>query len=234
MDEPETHTSKDTSRSITEAFVKHETFLKRFLSRFLSRPQDIEDVVQDTYLKAFSAEKKQQIHQPKAFLFRVARNAALTELSKKSRQVMKYVEDYDDSEIISDGISVEDRVLASEKLGLFCQSALEMTPKCRRVFLMAKVYGMSYKEISAELEIGQSAVEKHVAKGLEVCTAFMRRMAEQDQAMAGGHSSDPWAPTTSQLTQVSALAVKPEGVTVKKSRESLQRQGRQERQGREQ
>ena len=96
MDEPETHISKDTSRSITEAFVKHETFLKRFLSRFLSRPQDIEDVVQETYLKAFSAEKKQQIHQPKAFLFRVARNAALTELGKKSRQVMKNVEDNDD------------------------------------------------------------------------------------------------------------------------------------------
>ena len=182
MDEPKKHRSKDRSRSITEAFIKHETFLKRFISRFLSRPQDIEDVVQDTYLKAFTAEKKQQIQQPKAFLFRVARNAALTEMNKKSRQLMQFVEDYDELGIISDEASVEEQVLSHEKLGLFCQSALEMPTKCRRVFLMAKVYGMSYKEISAELGIGQSAVEKHVAKGLEICHAYMQRMAEQDQA----------------------------------------------------
>jgi RNA polymerase sigma-70 factor (ECF subfamily) len=182
MDEPKKHRSKDRSRSITEAFIKHETFLKRFISRFLSRPQDIEDVVQDTYLKAYSAEKKQQIQQPKAFLFRVARNAALTEMNKKSRQLMQFVEDYDELGIINDEASVEEQVLSHEKLGLFCQSALEMPTKCRRVFLMAKVYGMSYKEISAELGIGQSAVEKHVAKGLEICHAYMQRMAEQDQA----------------------------------------------------
>ena len=189
MDEPKKHQSKDRSRSITEAFIKHETFLKRFISRFLSRPQDIEDVVQDTYLKAFSAEQKQQIQQPKAFLFRVARNAALTELTKKSRQVMSYVEDYDGLEIINDEVTVESHVLAQEKLGMFCQSALEMTPKCRRVFLMAKVYGMSYKEISAELGIGPSAVEKHVAKGLEVCNTYVRRMAQQDEQAASTQSA---------------------------------------------
>ena len=83
MDEPKKHQSKDRSRTITEAFLKHETFLKRFISRFLPRPQDIEDVVQDTYLKAFTAEKKQTIQQPKAFLFRVAKNAAFTQLTKK-------------------------------------------------------------------------------------------------------------------------------------------------------
>jgi len=181
MDEPKKHQSKDRSRSITEAFIKHETFLKRFISRFLSRPQDIEDVVQDTYLKAFTAEKKQQIQQPKAFLFRVARNAALTQLTKKSRQIMSYVEDYDGLEIINDEASVEDHAAAREKIGMFCQSALEMPPRCRRVFLMAKVYGMSYKEIAAELNIGTSVIEKHVAKGLEICHAYMQRMEDPEQ-----------------------------------------------------
>lgn len=198
MDKPKPHSSKDKSRSITEAFLKHETFLKRFLSRFLSGPQDIEDVVQDTYLKAFSAEKKQKIHQPKAFLFRVARNAALTQLTKKSRKIMSYVEDYDDLAIINDEVTVEDHVLAREKLGMFCQSALEMTPRCRRVFLMAKVYGMPYKEISAELGIGISAVEKHVAKGLEVCNAYMQRMAERDEQVLADQQAEG---TVTSLTQ---------------------------------
>ena len=71
---------KEESTSVSAAFIEHETFLKRFLRRFLSLPQDIEDVVQETYLKARSAEQGQVINSPKAFLFRIARNEALKEL----------------------------------------------------------------------------------------------------------------------------------------------------------
>ena len=49
------------------------------------------------------------------------------------------------------------------------------------LFLMAKVYGMSYKEIAAELNIGTSVIEKHVAKGLEICHAYMQRMEDPEQ-----------------------------------------------------
>ena len=94
---------------------------------------------------------------------------------------MNYVEDYDGLEIINDETSVEDHAAAREKIGMFCQSALEMPPRCRRVFLMAKVYGMSYKEIAAELNIGTSVIEKHVAKGLEICHAYMQRMEDPEQ-----------------------------------------------------
>jgi len=176
----------DRSASVTEAFVKHESFLRRFLTRFLSRPQDIEDVVQDTYLKAYSAEQDREIHTPKAFLFRIARNAALKELTKKSQQLMAYIEEIDPSEINHNEASLDELVMAREKLGMFCQSALEMTPRCRRVFLMAKVYGFSYKEISKQLGISVSAIEKHVARGLEICNAYMLRMEQLDAASPVG------------------------------------------------
>lgn len=170
--------SADTSKTISEAFVKHQEFLKRFLSRFLSRPQDIEDVVQDTFLKAYAAEKKQTINHPKAFLFQVARNTALKTLTKKSNQITKFIEEIDDTEVNYEGISVEEQAMARQKLGIFCHSVLDMPPQCRRVFLMAKVYGLSHKEISAELGVSRSAVEKHVAKGLLICSQFIKRQSE--------------------------------------------------------
>jgi RNA polymerase sigma factor (sigma-70 family) len=178
MAEKPPHQSTDSSATVSEAFVKHQTFLKRFLTRFLSRPQDIEDVVQDTFLKAYTAEKSRKINSPKAFLFRVARNTALTALTKKSQQIISYIENYDSEDIINDEVLVEEQAMARQRLGLFCQSALEMPPQCRRVFLMAKVYGMSYKEISAQLGISVSAIEKHVAKGLDVCNNYMKKMEQ--------------------------------------------------------
>lgn len=176
MKKSKKYESTDDSNSISEAFFRHQKFLKRFLSRFLSSPHDIEDVVQDVYLKAYTAETKQKIHSPKAFLFRVARNAALKELSRKSKKITGYIEEVDPAEVISDELSVEDLVQARQKLGLFCQSAMEMPPRCRQVFLMVKVYGFSYQEIASQLEISVSAVEKHVSKGLEVCSRYVRRM----------------------------------------------------------
>lgn len=173
--------------SISTAFVEHESFLKRFLKRFLSRPQDIEDVVQDTYLKARSAEESQVISSPKAFLFRIARNEALKQLRKKSRRITDYIEELDSPEVVSEEASAEDHVIAKQRLGMFCQSALEMTPKCRRAFLMCKVYGLSYKEIASQLGISVSGVEKHVARGLQICNAYIDRMeqpAQQEQRAA--------------------------------------------------
>ena len=71
--------------SITDAYVQHESAIRRFIGKFLPRPNDIEDVTQEAFLKAFVAEKKHSIEQPKSFLFRVARNVALSHSSPKLR-----------------------------------------------------------------------------------------------------------------------------------------------------
>lgn len=176
---PEERT-QDYDSVVTPAFVKHQPFLKRFLTRFLSNSHDIEDVVQDSYLKALCAEKSQEIHSPKAFLFRIARNEALKELRKKSRRITDYLEELDIPEESTSETPVEDLIVAKQRLGLFCQSALEMTPRCRKVFLMCKVYGFSYKEIASQLGISVSGVEKHVARGLEICNAYVDRVEGAD------------------------------------------------------
>jgi DNA-directed RNA polymerase specialized sigma24 family protein len=49
---------------ITQTFLSNQDAIKRFLGRFLYRQQDIDDVAQETFLKAYSAEqeKKRQRH----------------------------------------------------------------------------------------------------------------------------------------------------------------------------
>ena len=180
---------KDTA--ISEAFFENESFLKKFLTRFLSRPQDIEDVAQETFLKAFSAEKHREIRSPKAFLFRIAKNAALTNLTKKTQLITDYIEDLDSPEVLCDEVSVEDQVAGGQKLALFCQAAASLPPQCRRAFLMRKVYGLSHKEISERLGISTSTVEKHVANGLQRCSIFMSDNGLLVDKVTDIHSSTP-------------------------------------------
>ncbi|MDC0000318.1 sigma-70 family RNA polymerase sigma factor [Porticoccaceae bacterium] len=180
MDEQGNQPSRETSGSITEAFIKHQTFLKRFISRFLTRPQDIEDAAQEAFLKAFAAEQKHEVHAPKSFLFQIAKNVALQELTKKSNMITDYIEDLADTAISYEGRTLEDVFAGEQRMALFCKAAATLPPQCRRAFIMRKVYGMSQKEIAKELGITISTVEKHHTTGLKRCSEMMRKLGDTE------------------------------------------------------
>ncbi len=162
-------------RGLSAVFLEHQSSLKRFIARFFSRPQDVEDVVQEAYLRAFGAVKSgEDIRSPKAFLFRIAKNVALNELATKSRRLTDYIEDSTAQDVIDKGSSAEDQVMGQEKLAMFCGAVASLPEQSRRAFLMRKVYGLSHKEISERLGISISTVEKHVASGLLRCSAYLR------------------------------------------------------------
>lgn len=160
--------------AIQDAYAQHQAALKRFISRFLPNSHDIEDVSQETFLRAFTVEKSREIEQPKSYLFRIAKHVALTQLTRKSRQITDYLEDFDDSEVLLTEDTVEDELIARETLGIHCEAVAGLPTQCRRVYLMRKVYGMSHKEIAGRLGIAVSTVEKHLIKGVEQCDRYVR------------------------------------------------------------
>lgn len=160
---------------MVSTFLEHHGSLKRFIARFFSRPQDIEDIAQESYLRAFHAEKAGgEVRSPKAFLFRIAKNIALNELARKSRLMTDYIEDAISSDVEEENSSAEERAMAQEKLSLFCGAVASLPPQCRHAFLMRKVYGLPQKDIAASMQISVSTVEKHVASGLLRCSAYLR------------------------------------------------------------
>lgn len=159
---------------ISSVFLENSTFLKKFLSRFLREQQDIEDVVQETYLRAYSAEKKKEIDQPKAFLFQIAKNLALTELSRKARQATDFIEDVDPGMVNGASATTEEELEASQHIALFCEAVAALPERRRRACLLRKVHGLPYSEIAERLDISVSAVEKHLLKGMLVCRTYIR------------------------------------------------------------
>lgn len=165
---------------VTSAYLEHRTFLKRFLSRFLTSPDDIEDIVQETFLRTYNADANDVgIHSPKAFLFRVARNLAFKELGRKSRLITDYIEDLGATEFLEPHPSAEDQAAGRERLAVFCKAAASLPRQCRRAFLLRKIYGLTHQEISQELNISVSTVEKHLATGLMRCNAYMKARGYQ-------------------------------------------------------
>ncbi len=171
-----------TVSAVSAAFLENNNFLKKFLARFFSEQQDIEDVAQEAYLRAYVAEQSKEIEQPKAYLFRAAKNIALTKLTKKSRQITDYIADLSDSVVIGSEAATEDEVEAEQTLGIYCEAVAALPEKCRQVYLLRKVHGLSHREIAERMELSISSVEKYLLKGVLACRAFVQKREEQTLA----------------------------------------------------
>ena len=167
---------------IYSAFLQNESVLKRFLRRFLYKQEDIDEISQETFLRAYKATKGREIDSPKAYLFQVARSLAYSELSRKTRKLTDYLEDALEDQAGTTDL-LEDEVAAQQKIRFFFDAIAELPPQCRHVFLMRKVQGMPHKAISQSLGIGASAVEKHIAIGTERCKRYIENRE-------GGHNPE--------------------------------------------
>jgi RNA polymerase sigma factor (sigma-70 family) len=160
---------------LSATFVLHQLSLRRFLRRFFSRVQDIEDIAQETFLRAFDAERSgESVRSPKAFLFRIAKNVALNELARKSRCLTEYMEESAAQDVMDPSAPAEEQAIGREKLAMFCRAVASLPAQCRKAFLMRKVHGLSHKDIAEQLDISISTVEKHVASGLLRCSTYLR------------------------------------------------------------
>ena len=161
---------------LLDAYVKHEGLLRSVVLKICRRREDADDLVQETFLRAFAAETDTNIKNPKAFLVTVATNLALSHISKKSATETDYLEDMGLSEAIEDsGQAAGDEVMESrQKLLVFVRAVSTLPPRCKQVFLMRKLEGLKLKQIATRLNLSVSVVEKHVAVGLIKCSQFMR------------------------------------------------------------
>jgi len=184
----------DSLSIVTKAFLADHDFIKKFLSQFFSSQHDIEDVAQEAYLRAFAAEQKKDgdIEQPRAFLFRIAKNIAVDRLRRKSRQITDYIEDLSVPVVIEDGTDPEREMEGRQSLGIYCEAVASLPDKCRQVFLLRKVHGLKHKEIADRLSISVSSVEKHLRRGMAETRAHLRQQdgeAPAKQAEADRNAS---------------------------------------------
>lgn len=143
------------------------------IRRFTLNPSDIEDITQETILRAIEAQERTRIEHPRQFLVGIARNVAREELKKRTRITQRILEDCDINVHPSEEPSAESVLDGKEKLRLFAQAVGNLPPQCRKVFVLKHAYGASHKEIAKKLGISVSTVEKHVAHGLNTCRKQM-------------------------------------------------------------
>ena len=180
---------KSSLSTLSHVFLSNSTFLKNFISRYLSDRCDVEDVMQDVYIKASDAEKKQQITHPKAFIFTIAKNIALNEMSRKAKKMDFYIDECSSELDVLTPNELESEIEATQSVDLYCKAVANLPEKCQRVYILRKVHGMSNKDIATKLNISLSSVEKHLQNGVISCRNFMQNYNKKISS-ANAYSSE--------------------------------------------
>lgn len=149
----------------------HEAALVRYLRRIWSNPSEIADLRQEIYLRVYEAAATARPQAPKSFLFATARHL-MTDRIRRGRVVsIEATEDIEALNVLVDEISPERRASAWQELRRLAESLDRLPPKCREVMWMRKVQGLSQLEVAELMGITQSAVEKHIIKGVRLLSA---------------------------------------------------------------
>lgn len=157
-----------------DSFLGNRPLLCRIVGRIV-RPDDIEDIVQETFLHSFKASNRQPIENPRAFMAKTARNLALNHVTRAEQRLNQSIEELVGLEGEFEELtpSLESQHQSTEEFQVFCRAVAGLPLVCRKVFILKKVYGLSQKEIARYLDITEGTVEKHVAKGLLLTADYM-------------------------------------------------------------
>lgn len=167
--------------SFNEIFLSFRKHLANAVSSIVP-PKEIEDIVQETYVRVCQIENPDTIRHPRSFMLTTARNLAFDYI-KRSEYRYSQSTDMDGELNVSEFDHLEDetyqQVAGREDFSNFCEAVRLLPVQCRKVFVLKKVYGYSQREIAIELEISESTVEKHIALGMKRCMHFLERYSLQ-------------------------------------------------------
>lgn len=169
------------------------TALARWLIQRYVSQDEVEDVLQEAFLKTYAMSNRRKIKSPKAYLFMTARNIVFKQFRKNARVANIDISGMD---IDSGEIGLETALIERERYAKFLQAVDSLPDQCRTVFIMRKFYGQSIRSIAQDLGISPKTVENHMTKALRRCGRKLTTYdeAEPSQEQAGIASVDLLSP----------------------------------------
>lgn len=173
--EPRSWSEGSDAKWFNDEVQPHEVALRGFLRRTFPAVRDIEDVVQESYLRAWKARAGQPIRSMRAFLFTVARRVALNIIERQNNADTIAVGDFSSLPVLSDSPSVVEHVSQDEHLAILVEALATLPARCREITVLRKLKDVPQREVACRLGIAEKTVEEQVARGMRRCQEYFRR-----------------------------------------------------------
>ncbi len=143
------------ARWFAEEVHPHEPTLKAYLRGAFPSVRDVDDVVQESYLRVWRARAVQPITLAKAFLFKVARHVALDLVRRARVAPIDPVGDMEQLCVIDDMAGAAEIIETNERIAFLADALDALPPRCREVMILCKLQGASYREAATQLGLSE-------------------------------------------------------------------------------
>lgn len=169
--------------------LKYQRKILRLLSRMLRDQSEIEDVMQEAFIKAYRA--LPQFRGDSAFytwLYRIAINTARNWMASQSRRPsspsLHQSEDgetFDEIDNLTDNNTPES-LLASREIAESVNDSIQALPaELRTAIVLREIEGLSYEEIAQAMECPIGTVRSRIFRAREAIATKLRPMIDQQR-----------------------------------------------------
>ncbi len=170
MDSPRS----EQGRWFTEEVLPHGADLRSYLRRAFPAVRDVDDVVQESFVRMWTARASQPIRSARGFLFRIAQHLALDQVRRTRVSPVVAVGDLAALSVVEDRPDAAEALSSAEKIQLLAAAVASLPPRCREIIMLRKLDGFSQREVAARLGLSERTIEVQVARGVKRCERFLR------------------------------------------------------------
>ena len=171
---PQPSPTADQSRWFSEEVAPHGSQLKAYLHNAYPTVGDVDDVVQESYLRIWKAQTLQPIQSAKAFLFQIARRLALDFLREEKASRIDRQCDLSTLSVVDHAESIVETINRNEKIQLLAGAIDTLPKRCREIFILRRLQCIPQKEVADLLGLSERTVESQVFQGLKRCQTYLR------------------------------------------------------------
>lgn len=159
-------------------FEKFYDPLCRYASSYVKKESMCEDIVQEVFARIWERHRDMiPSDKIRFYLFTAVRNNCLTYLTReKKRGVVSFSDlDFEDDDIIADTGTLSGEIVNYQ--ALLGKGIALLPAKCKTVFLLSRMGGLSSREVADHLGISVKTVNNQLWKALKLLKAFARNRA---------------------------------------------------------
>lgn len=163
----------DKTRWFSEELQPHEPALRAYLRRKFPALEDVDDFVQESFLKTYLAHKEGRLTSVRGFLFHVARNSVVSFFRNQ-----KFISSVPVSELVPPcqlkaDADVVESVCSKDELELITAAMADLPERCRQIVMLRVLRGMSSADVARELGVAEATVRVQLARGMKRCSEFL-------------------------------------------------------------
>ena len=181
-----THIKSDKEKEFLEEAVPHMNFLYSFARHLTGNPNDADDLVQDTFLKAYKFwDKYEKGTNIRAWLFRIMKNSYINRYRKEVKE--PNLVDFDEiqefytslKEVTNDEQDLEAKIFSGILDDDVSKALDSLPPDFKTVVILCDIEGLSYEEIADFIDIPVGTVRSRLHRGRKMLQSQLFDYAKQ-------------------------------------------------------